>query len=420
MVRCTKLIDITHTNSLGLSIDKLLKIIGAFSLAVFVSSCGGSDKRPCELDVSKCIIEAPEPEPVEVWWDVPIPDFSDDPERPTISLLGERTQILNLGEFYLEDGAIAADDQDGDISSQLEIIGEVNTDQIGDYLIRYAVTDSDGNSAIEKVRVVRVIGSYAESLTKRPLGTTLSNFAYFEHLPVNYGDINSDKPPLIIYLHGSGGNLEFTRDTDPVTSMDAVLENYGIPKLIFDDEWDNNLPFVVVAPHLGGLETVGYKERLDAFVEYAIRAYDIDVNRIYMTGYSSGGFLTSAYTADFPEKIAAIAPLAAGSSVDVDDLPEHFCNIAEVPIWLFHGTGDDVVSHNSSVSLYNAILDNCQPRVLPKLSLLLDAEHHIHHAIFDFSAMVGGSQNVEYDPTYDQYDTSIFEWFLGHSLNDRP
>jgi surface protein with Ig-like domain/phospholipase/carboxylesterase len=416
--------------SVNKQINLSLKALALFAILLSLSGCNDSEGRPCARTEDACIIE--EPQPVEAWWDVPIPDFSENPDRPDVTILGERTVILNLGEFYLEQGALASDDQDGNITPQIVIKGEVNTDIAGDYLLRYTVTDTSGLDAIEKVRIIRVIDEIAAPLTRRPLGTTTANFGYFEHLPLNYGQLESmnsspmissnNKPPLIIYLHGSGGNLEFVQDTDPYTSLDAVLENNGIPRLISDGLWNDNLPFVVVAPHLGAVPGFGYKDRLDAFVEYAIRAYDIDTNRVYMTGWSSGGYLSSAYAVDFPDKIAAIAPIASGLSTDIENLPSDFCNIEQVPVWLFHGTGDQITPFVNSINAYNAILDKCSARVLPKLSLLMNARHHMHHVIFDLSALAGSvidDITVEYDPRYDPYEPDIYEWLLSHSLEDR-
>ncbi len=395
-----------------------LNILLVLFTVMFVVSCGGgSEKRPCERDIEKCLV--PFPETTEAWWQASLPDFSDSTERPVISLLGERTLILEVGDLYVEDGALAADDQDGNITADIVIQGEVNTDIIGDYLVRYAVTDSDGNMAAEQARVVRVVGANKQDLTRRPLGTSYANFAYFEHLPLDYGEETGEKPPLLIYFHGSGANLEFTESTDPLISMDAIIENYGIPKLIEDGQWDNNLPFVVLAPHIGSLQSPSLKDRVDAFLEYAIHTYDIDINRVYLTGWSSGGYISSAHAVEFPDKIAAIAPIASGLSIEIEDLPEHFCNIEQVPVWLFHGTGDQVTPFVRSIRAYNAIVDQCQPRVLPKLSLLKDARHHIHHAVLDLSALEGSELNVEYDPRYDAYDTNIYEWLLSHSLEDR-
>lgn len=424
------LIKVVQLFEFRITVNCLFKVFSLLILVLTLSGCNESEGRPCARTEDACLII--EPEPREAWWDVPLPDFSDDQDRPKVTLIGERTQILTLGEFYLEQGAMASDEQDGDLSGQVTITGEVDTAKAGDYLLRYSVTDSTEKHAIEKVRIVRVIDNLATNLTRRPLGSTAANFGYFEHLPLDYGkntEFDSSpsntagrKPPLIIYLHGSGANLERIEDTNPYTSLDAVLENNGIPRLISDGDWNNDLPFVVVAPHLGAVPESGYKDRLDAFVEYAVRAYDIDINRVYMTGWSAGGYLSIVYAVDFPEKIAAIVPISSGVDTQTQDLPSHFCDVEQVPVWLFHGTSDEVVPFVYSIQAYNAVVDRCSPRVLPKLSLLMNARHHMHHIIYDLSALDGGTIDevtIEYDPRYDAYNQDIFQWMLTHSIEDR-
>jgi predicted esterase len=395
--------------------DFLQRISLALVSILIVSGCGGSGEgRGCG---DSCVL-APPP-PVEIWWDVPLPDFSENIDRPTVTLLGSRTELLTLGDDYLETGATALDEQDGDISSQISISGQVDSNTIGDYVMRYSVTDNSGLHAIEKIRIVRVTTATSEKISRRPLGSTIANFGYLEHLPLDYGHETEQKPPLIIYLHGSGGNAQFASTTDPTLALDSIIQNYGIPKLIDDNKWDNTLPFVVLAPLLGAVPSTEYKERIDAFVEFAIRAYDIDSTRIYITGWSNGGYIAYEYAINFPEKIAAVIPVSSGLPYDLDDLPNYFCGIEQVPVWMFHGDQDDVLPYKGSVNAYHATLDNCQPILIPKVSLLLDGKHDIHHSIFDLSALDGGSENAEYDSRYSSYDSSVYQWLLSHSTTDR-
>ena len=167
------------------------------------------------------------------------------------------------------------------------------------------------------------------------------------------------------------------------------------------------------------MPSAGYKERLDAFVEYAMRAYDIDSDRIYLTGYSQGGFLSSAYAKDFPEKIAAVAAVSPAFADEVDPLANNFCGIERVPLWLFHATNDEVIPFNNTIKVYRAILDNCQALTLPKLALVIGAEHAIHHAVFNLEALEGGFAQAVYDPRFDTYDISIYQWLLSHNLENR-
>ena len=93
---------------------------------------------------------------IDAWWETAIPDFSDNPDRPVISLIGSNAITLNIGDTYQDDGATAADLQDGDLTLQISVENPVNTAAASDYLERYSVTDSSQLDAIEVVRIVRV------------------------------------------------------------------------------------------------------------------------------------------------------------------------------------------------------------------------------------------------------------------------
>lgn len=60
-------------------------------------------------------------------------------------------QVINLREEYF-----AEDAEDGDLTSKVEVIGDVNFNKSGEYTINYRVTDSDGNEVV-KTRTVAVV-----------------------------------------------------------------------------------------------------------------------------------------------------------------------------------------------------------------------------------------------------------------------
>lgn len=74
--------------------------------------------------------------------------------RPEIKLIGESEIILNAGETYIEQKATAHDNADGNLSSSINISGDVNINLPGTYNIRYNVSDSSGNKAVEVIRKV--------------------------------------------------------------------------------------------------------------------------------------------------------------------------------------------------------------------------------------------------------------------------
>lgn len=79
-----------------------------------------------------------------------------DDQAPELTLNGDTYAYLYVGSQYEEQGASAFDNCDGDLTNNIEISGEVNTDQVGEYEINYKITDSTGNTN-EVKRIVKVI-----------------------------------------------------------------------------------------------------------------------------------------------------------------------------------------------------------------------------------------------------------------------
>ena len=76
---------------------------------------------------------------------------------PVISLVGETMEVIYLNSDYVDQGATANDNLDGDLTSAIIVGGdEVNTSITGNYNITYDVKDSAGNQAAQVVRKVTV------------------------------------------------------------------------------------------------------------------------------------------------------------------------------------------------------------------------------------------------------------------------
>ena len=77
--------------------------------------------------------------------------------RPVITLVGDNPQIIDLNTVYVELGATASDDVDGDISGIININSSaINLTVVGCYPVIYTVVDSHGNSG-QKTRNVFVL-----------------------------------------------------------------------------------------------------------------------------------------------------------------------------------------------------------------------------------------------------------------------
>jgi hypothetical protein len=74
---------------------------------------------------------------------------------PTLELVGDATINIPAGQEFLDPGATAVDDVDGDISDKIEVSGSINSSAVGTQTISYQVADRAGNTARE-LRTVNV------------------------------------------------------------------------------------------------------------------------------------------------------------------------------------------------------------------------------------------------------------------------
>ena len=88
-----------------------------------------------------------------------------DNTAPVITLKGEQSVTVNVGENYEDAGATAHDDVDGDITQTIEITGLIITAAPGVYTLTFNVKDKSGNAAVSVVRTVRVVDEVAPVIT---------------------------------------------------------------------------------------------------------------------------------------------------------------------------------------------------------------------------------------------------------------
>ncbi|MCH2104932.1 MAG: beta-propeller fold lactonase family protein [Planctomycetes bacterium] len=80
----------------------------------------------------------------------------EDLNAPVITLLGDPSVTHELGTPYVDAGATATDEEDGDLTADIVVGGDVNEAVLGSYTLTYNVTDSAGNEADQVTRVVVV------------------------------------------------------------------------------------------------------------------------------------------------------------------------------------------------------------------------------------------------------------------------
>jgi polyhydroxybutyrate depolymerase len=93
------------------------------------------------------------------------------------------------------------------------------------------------------------------------------------------------------------------------------------------------------------ITTLGSKDL--AFIGGLLHSVDstlcVDLNRVFVTGYSNGAFLASSIACQFASQVAAVAPVSG-----IED-PAGCRPSRPVPVVTFHGTADQFVSYNGGL-----------------------------------------------------------------------
>ena len=163
-------------------------------------------------------------------------------------------------------------------------------------------------------------------------------FPFVEYSPENSNTPEGKKLPLIIQLHGAGerGNGE-----DELCRVDV----HGFSKIIADE--DVECIFVMPQCPLDSFWAARVESIL-AFIEQLKQEFNVDEDRVYLTGLSMGGFGTWFTAMANPNLFAAIAPVCGGGM--------GWCaRTLKMPVWVFHGSEDKTVDPFYSDDMVTAL-----------------------------------------------------------------
>lgn len=328
------------------------------------------------------------------------------PSQPVITLIGFGAVDQPLGSVYVDAGATATDPLDGDISNKITVTGlaNVNTNAVGDYMIRYNVVDSANLWAAEVVRMIRVTDGTFTRQTARDMGTTGAHMAFYEHLPVNYTAGVTETFPLIVFQHGYGG-ARFTADGTAEQAPLSILQGGDMVGLIDQGHWDDSRPFIVLSPQrcVDPLTFVVTANQMRLFIDYALHAYKVDPSRIYMSGYSQGSGDTWDYVNNYPNQLAAVVPMSGDYGTSVG------CVLKETPAWAFNGDADTIVPYLKQVATVNSI-NACNPVERARITVFPGVTHDGNEGDLVLN-LTGLGQGIA---PYDIYDENIYDWLLAH------
>jgi polyhydroxybutyrate depolymerase len=154
-----------------------------------------------------------------------------------------------------------------------------------------------------------------------------------------------DRPrPLWLVLHGGRG-ADAPHRTSPV--LDVLAKNEGIvvayPSAIAG-RWSHQ----AARPSTGATATTPVDDQgfLVRLIDTLVGDRIADHKRIYVSGFSSGGFMTWSLLCAFPERFAAAAPMSASMT----EAQMATCKPQRaVPLVVFAGTADRIVRYDGAL-----------------------------------------------------------------------
>ena len=169
--------------------------------------------------------------------------------------------------------------------------------------------------------------------------TVIANQLTYRYVVSAPGDWTGNRTwPVILALHGS---VERGLDGVSQTRVGLAAEVQKHP-----ERW----PAVIVLPQCRpevDWSAPSMEPQVLAALDASMREFHGDSRRVYLTGFSMGGYGTWSIAASHPERFAALVPIAGGivwpppvHIVDETPYARTAEKIVRIPAWVFHGSAD--------------------------------------------------------------------------------
>ena len=167
-----------------------------------------------------------------------------DATAPIITLTGGAV-TLDVGDTFTEPGYTATDNVDGDITDQVVVTGTVDTATAGLYVLQYDVTDSSGNPAAQRNRLVTVnavVVTPPEDASESWKTQLIQPYATYVD-PILEGVLDSQDTDAASTAVWTGQTVDTTQPLTAkveITTMSGTIENAVLGQVSFTP--DGSIP----------------------------------------------------------------------------------------------------------------------------------------------------------------------------------
>ena len=178
--------------------------------------------------------------------------------------------------------------------------------------------------------------------------------SYYVRLPDGYSP--NHKYPLVIQLHGGGGNAE---TAESMSKMTELARKRGFV-VVYPDGFGPRMMNALKTWNAGHCCGRAMRENSDdvAFIseliDFMIQNYSIDSRRIYLCGMSNGAMMTYRAAQKLAPRLAGIG-IVAGAMFG-DESVTH----TPVPVMIIHGRKDDAVPFEGGRSEKDLVSENME------------------------------------------------------------
>lgn len=168
--------------------------------------------------------------------------------------------------------------------------------------------------------------------------------SFIVYLPTGYN--NAGKMPMIFAIHGGSGTPEGMIN---IANFKTIADRDKVV-LVYPAGIQNNLnDGRPTTPNQLGINDVSFFNQM---CDYMIVNNSVDGTKIYATGISNGGFMSSRLGCELSNRIAAIAVVAA--TIEANTIAPN-CNPGRpVPAIYIHGTADNIAPFTGGTSTVGA------------------------------------------------------------------